>query len=274
MTVPPRASALRRSARAAAVVTGMVLLGGHAAWAVTIARGAATVPDPLVAGADGTLLDDTAVAPATGAAAPIVAPVAGTAGVAGAAGPQRLGGWAERLSPRVGVPAVALAAYGAAEVRLAAEDPACHLSWVALAGIGAVESDHGRFRGAALGADGRSDPPVVGIPLDGNGVAAIADSDGGRFDGDGVHDRAVGAMQFIPGTWRRWGADGDGDGVADPFVLPDAALAAGRYLCHAGAGDLRDGAAWRRAVLAYNASSAYVARVTRASNGYAAASRG
>ncbi|WP_143448691.1 lytic transglycosylase domain-containing protein [Kineosporia sp. A_224] len=271
MTVPHRPSALRRAARAAAVVTGVVLLGGQAAWAVTIARGAATVQDPLAVGAEGAVLDDTAAAPVAGAAAPAAAPARGAAGTAG---PQRLRGWAEGLSPRVGVPAVALAAYGAAEVRLAAEDPACHLSWVALAGIGAVESDHGRFRGAALGADGRSDPPVVGIPLDGNGVAAVADSDGGRFDGDAVHDRAVGAMQFIPGTWRRWGADGDGDGVADPFVLPDAALAAGRYLCHAGAGDLRDGAAWRRAVLAYNASSAYVARVTQASNGYAAASRG
>src|SRR5207237_2973190 len=28
---------------------------------------------------------------------------------------------------------------------------------------------------------------------------------------------AVGWMQFMPSTWLRWGVDGDGDGVADPW---------------------------------------------------------
>ena len=169
---------------------------------------------------------------------------------------------------------MALAAYGAAEVRLAKEDRGCHLSWVALAGIGRIESDHGRYGGAVLGEDGRSTPRIVGVPLDGNGVAAIGDSDGGTLDGDTVHDRAVGPLQFIPSTWRRWGADGDGDGTADPNSLPDAALAAGRYLCAAGRGDLRTGPAWTRAVLAYNNSGDYLRKVTAASNGYVVAAAG
>ncbi len=46
-----------------------------------------------------------------------------------------------------------------------------------------------------------------------------------------TYDRAVGPMQFLPGTWGRWGSDGDRDGVSDPQDVDDAALAAARYLC-------------------------------------------
>ena len=41
-------------------------------------------------------------------------------------------------------------------------------------------------------------------------------------------------MQFIPSTWALYGADGNGDGVADPFNIFDAAAAAAHYLCRAG----------------------------------------
>jgi membrane-bound lytic murein transglycosylase B len=174
----------------------------------------------------------------------------------------------------VGIPAVALGAYGSAELTLAAQRPGCHLSWAALAGIGSVESDHGRYRGAVLQSDGTSKPPIVGIPLDGHGAAVVRDSDGGRLDGDPQYDRAVGPMQFLPSTWRHYGADGDGDGVASPFSLNDAALAAGRYLCAAGGGDLRTAQAWSAAVLAYNNSGAYLAEVTTRGNAYAARSFG
>ena len=189
-------------------------------------------------------------------------------------GPGRVVGWAQRLSPRVGIPAVALGAYGSAELTLAAERPGCHLSWAALAGIGSVESDHGRYGGAVLQADGTSKPPIIGIPLDGRGGAVVRDSDGGRYDGDPVYDRAVGPMQFLPSTWRRYGADGDGDGVANPFSLNAAARAAGRYLCAAGGGDLRTAQAWSAAVLTYNDSGTYLAEVTARGNAYAARSFG
>jgi len=154
-----------------------------------------------------------------------------------------------------GVPTTAMAAYSRA-----AELADCGISWTLIAAIGRVESNHGRFAGAVLSTDGLSTPPIIGIPLTGNGTARILDSDGGRFDGDTVHDRAVGPMQFIPTTWALHGADGNGDGRRDPFNINDAALATGNYLCAAG-GDLTSGAGRARAVFAYNHSDEYVATV-------------
>jgi hypothetical protein len=42
---------------------------------------------------------------------------------------------------------------------------------------------------------------------------------------------AQGLSQFMPGTWGRWGVDGDGDGVADPFNPLDAIPSQARYDC-------------------------------------------
>nr|WP_245790317.1 lytic transglycosylase domain-containing protein [Streptomyces monashensis] len=67
-------------------------------------------------------------------------------------------------------------------------------------------------------------------------------------------------MQFIPSTWARWGADGNGDGRSDPNNVYDAALAAGRYLC-AGGRDLSNPADLDRAILGYNHSDAYLRTV-------------
>ena len=159
-----------------------------------------------------------------------------------------------------GIPTVALNAYRVAAARVANTDPSCGIDWSLLAGIGRVESNHGRFAGAVLNARGTSTPRIVGIALDGSRSAFIGDSDNGGLDGDTVYDRAVGPMQFIPSTWARWGVDANGDGIADPFNINDAALAAARYLCAAG-GDLRTSAGEVAAVLAYNYSDEYVARV-------------
>ncbi|HEY3630096.1 MAG TPA: lytic murein transglycosylase [Jatrophihabitantaceae bacterium] len=168
-----------------------------------------------------------------------------------------------------GIPSVALNAYRVAAARVADVQPGCGVDWSLLAGIGRVESDHGRFAGAALHADGTSTSRIIGIPLDGSHSALIRDTDGGRLDGDRVFDRAVGPMQFIPSTWAHWGADADGDGVADPFDINDAALAAARYLCAAG-GDLRTTAGRIAAVLSYNHSDEYVARVLALAAAYRA----
>ena len=72
------------------------------------------------------------------------------------------------------------------------------LSWTVLAGVGKVESDHGRA------------PTLV--------------SSAG----------AQGPMQFEPGTWVRYGVDGDSDGRADPFDPADAIASAAGYLCAIG----------------------------------------
>ncbi|MEV6650819.1 lytic murein transglycosylase [Streptomyces sp. NPDC051219] len=157
-----------------------------------------------------------------------------------------------------GVPATVLDAYLRAESALADSDPGCHLRRQLLAAIGQVES--GQARGGRVTADGTTLAPILGPRLDGDRFALIRDTDGGAYDGDSAYDRAVGPMQFIPSTWAGWGADGNGDGRADPNNVYDAALAAGRYLCAAG-GDLADPAGLDRAILGYNHSEAYLRTV-------------
>ena len=159
------------------------------------------------------------------------------------------------------IPAAALRAYKRSARILSAVSPRCQLSWTLLAGIGRVESDHGRYAGARLGTDGVSRPLILGLPLNGVGpVAAIRDSDNGRLDKDAKWDRAVGPMQFIPTTWDAVGVDGDGDGTRSPSDIDDAALAAAVYLCAGSVGvDARK--AMRGALHRYNHSEEYVALV-------------
>jgi membrane-bound lytic murein transglycosylase B len=165
-------------------------------------------------------------------------------------------------------PLVALDAYYRAAKRLAGEAPACRIRWSLLAGIGKTESGHGTFRGATLDAAGAVTRAIIGIPLDGtDGTARITDTDGGRFDGDTAFDRAVGPMQFIPSTWRRWGRDGNGDGRTDPQNLYDAALTAAVYLCNVGSG-LDGDAGMRDAVFGYNQDGGYVDTVVGRAHGY------
>jgi Transglycosylase SLT domain len=166
-----------------------------------------------------------------------------------------------------GIPDVALNAYRVAAARMANAQPGCGIDWALLAGIGREESDHGRFAGATLDADGTSTPPIVGIALNGHGTALIPDTDLGRLDGDTGYDRAVGPMQFIPSTWAAYGSDANGDGRADVFNINDAALGAARYLCAAG-GNLRSHAGRVAAVLAYNHSDEYLAQVLTLAEAY------
>ncbi|WP_246170325.1 lytic transglycosylase domain-containing protein [Pseudonocardia hierapolitana] len=176
--------------------------------------------------------------------------------------------WSATAAERSGVPARALRAYAAAELAQRSATPECRLSWSTLAGIGRVESDHGRFGGARVGTDGAARPSIIGPPLDGSpGVREIRDTDGGRLDGDTTFDRAVGPMQFLPGTWARYGADGNGDGVRDPNQLDDAALAAAGYLCADGR-DTASGEGWWAGVLTYNSSVAYARLVWAAADRY------
>ncbi|MFB4425263.1 lytic transglycosylase domain-containing protein [Streptomyces sp. QL37] len=161
-------------------------------------------------------------------------------------------------SAEAGIPATVLAAYKRAEKDLASTDAACRLPWQLLAAIGKVES--GQARGGKVDANGTTFSPILGPALNGQGFALIKDTDGGAYDGDSTHDRAVGPMQFIPSTWATWGQDGNGDGRKDPNNVYDAALAAGRYLC-AGPRDLSLATDLDRAVLSYNHSTEYLRTV-------------
>jgi murein DD-endopeptidase MepM/ murein hydrolase activator NlpD len=64
---------------------------------------------------------------------------------------------------------------------------------------------------------------------------------------------AVGWMQFMPDTWLRWGTDGNGDGVADPWNPDDGVYSAARYLAAAGGRTDISGA-----IFSYNHAQWYV----------------
>ena len=129
---------------------------------------------------------------------------------------------------RADIPRGYLAAYRAAAPRTCPG-----LSWTVLAGIGKVESDHGRAQ----------------LP----GVRSGWNSAG-----------AAGPMQFGIGkgragnAWTRFGRDYDHDGHTSVYDPGDAIPAAARYLCYAGAPHRLD-----TALYAYNHSASYVAKVKR-----------
>lgn len=178
------------------------------------------------------------------------------------------GAWAGTRSVRLRIPVVALQAYGYAEAAAARATPKCHLTWTTLAGIGKIESDHGQTGGSVLQDDGRSVPPIVGAPLDGqNGRQSIADTDQGQLDTDRSWDRAVGPMQFLPATWKQYGVDADADGVIDINDIDDAALTAAAFLCENGR-DLSTLEGWNAAIHAYNVPEEYRAAVFNATNDY------
>ena len=109
------------------------------------------------------------------------------------------------------------------------------LDWAYLAAIGKVETDHGRLRAP--------------------GVTAGANSAG-----------AMGPMQFLADTWRRYGVDGNQDGRRDVYDAADAIPGAARYLKASGAP-----ADWPGAIFAYNHAAWYVATVQEWAARYRAA---
>jgi Transglycosylase SLT domain len=121
------------------------------------------------------------------------------------------------------IPVSYLAAYRQAGARYA-------IPWQVLAGIGAVETDHGRS-------------PAPGV-----------------HSGVNRYGCCAGPMQFSitdgpPSSWARYRVDADHDGVADVYDPDDAINAAGNYL-HALLGNAHGDL--RIAILGYNHSPAYV----------------
>lgn len=252
-------------------ITIFVAAGALAGVIIAVANVSRHQPPPVKSGPppfEVPLLDV-----ARGSAIPAVAPVAPKSGrTTGRPTDVEIRKWASDLSARTQVPTRSLLAYAKAELAVRTQKPGCRLNWSTLAGVGRVESHHGSIHGSAVGADGRTTPPIIGVPLDGSpGVKAVPDTDRGRLDGDKRWDHAVGAMQFLPKTWLRYAIRANGDGHApDPQNIDDAALAAGRFLCAHG-GNLSTADGWWRAVYAYNHSVDYCRNVFSGADAYAKA---
>ena len=155
------------------------------------------------------------------------------------------------------IPAMALSAYRNAERMMAVAQPGCGVSWNLLAGIGRIESMHAY--GGATDSRGTAVRPIYGPALDGTlpGNEVIVQN---RNAERVTYARAMGPMQFLPGTWSRYASDGDGDGKAEVQNLFDSTLAAARYLC-SGNMNLRDQSHVMSAILRYNNSVAYARNV-------------
>jgi Transglycosylase SLT domain len=101
------------------------------------------------------------------------------------------------------------------------------LDWAILAGIGKVECDHGRDPDPSCTEEGAVNAAGAGGPA-----------------------------QFLASTWRRYGVDGDGDGVIDRWDPTDAILSMANYLRSSGAPQN-----YEAAIFAYNHAGWYVAEV-------------
>ncbi|WP_148574009.1 lytic transglycosylase domain-containing protein [Nocardioides caldifontis] len=245
--------------KATALVPLAVLSG---AWTASLAVTSATADDSRGGGQlpDGTTVPSEAIEDPASVAAP------------GEIAPGIPNGQADKVVKNAstnGIPSAALAAYQRAAQVIDSADPSCNIEWPLIAAIGRVESDHGRYGGNTLTAEGVTEPGIYGIALDGtNGTAKITDTDAGRYDNDQSYDRAVGPMQFIPSTWAVVGVDGDGDGQRNPQDIDDAALATAVYLC-SGDEDLATRPGQEAAVYRYNHSDDYVRLVLSIMAAYA-----
>jgi hypothetical protein len=162
-----------------------------------------------------------------------------------------------------GIPPIVFSAYLDAESNADTVADGCQVPWPVVAGIWKVESNHATQPGHTINPAGTITPPLYGPILDGStaGAAIIGDTDQGVLDANPTWDRAVGPGQFLPGSWRAYGQDGNDDGVVDPQNVYDAALATVAHLCIASPGDYTNPRDLERALRRYNNSPEYVATV-------------
>jgi hypothetical protein len=152
---------------------------------------------------------------------------------------------------RTDIPTVAQTAY-----QQAAANACDEITWPILAGIGKVESDHGRHNGATLLPNGHSTPPILGPELDGTGTGGnTTPLPVGQWHHQwglsATWQQALGPMQFLPGTFAHYAPSPE----ATPHNIHHAAQAAANLLCDHNPNKIET------AVLAYNHSTDYVDQV-------------
>ncbi|UFS93398.1 hypothetical protein [Nocardia huaxiensis] len=159
-----------------------------------------------------------------------------------------------------GIPEIALASYAYAASVMDRSATGCHIGWPTLAAIGAVASDHGRAGGATLGRDATVSPALRALSRENMESRTVADTDGGRIDGDNHQDVPMGPMQLMPSVWEQWSVSARNETTASPDNLDDAALSVARLLCAAG-GDLATAEGWAKAVAAVNPAASFASAV-------------
>ena len=142
--------------------------------------------------------------------------------------------WASRTSQWLDIPLRAMTGYAKATVTLTKEMPGCHLSWVTLAALGKVTTDHGRVQGRHLAENGVPDRPL--------GTIEVRDF----YDKVVSTANAAGPLQLSPATWAKFQTSASG-GKPEVQNVDDAALTAGHALCYGGR-DLSQGQTWWDAI--------------------------
>lgn len=243
---------IRKWGRAAAgrALIALIMVGALATSAWLLVRSPSQAPSTVAA----VPVDQQPAGNAASAAGPSVLEVSAPVQ---AQAPQEQGKndleqWAAGLSGALDIPERALIGYANGELTLRKEQPDCHLSWVTLAGIGKASSNHGRYNGDSLNADGVAAKPLGAVPLQG---AA----------GEAASEQRSGPMQLTQAEWKK------AKGTGNPQDIDDASIAAGRVLC-AGGTDLEAGQSWWNAIDSYRNSDLFRQQVLGNAQLYAALS--
>src|SRR3954467_4933686 len=160
----PLARALVLGLPLAAMTCTLAASGQQTRWLVPSAQSSGNqtwldglvgqVPDDMPPPSHAPVPPDVAVLPFGGDPQVLVLPQPGTPGDSGVRGSSASASGDTSGLTCSGIPVRVLKAYVAAERQSATLDPDCHISWSLLAGIGRVESDHGRYGGAQVGTNG------------------------------------------------------------------------------------------------------------------------
>ncbi|MDT7798514.1 MAG: hypothetical protein QOI78_1947 [Actinomycetota bacterium] len=168
--------------------------------------------------------------------------------------------WASKTSQWLDIPLRAMTGYAKATVTLTKEIPGCHLSWVTLAAVGKVTSDHGRAQGRHIAETGAMDKALGTVEVRDfyNKVVSTAN--------------AAGPMQLSPAIWGKYKASANGSNP-DLQNIDDAALTTGRALCADGH-DLSQGQTWWDSVSALQSAPLFLHRTLATVNVYGTVGQG
>ena len=168
--------------------------------------------------------------------------------------------WASKTSEWLDIPLRAMTGYAKATVKLTKEDPGCHLSWVTLAAIGKVTTDHGRNGGGRILTTGAMDKPI--------GTIEVRDF----YNRVVSTPNASGPMQLAPAIWTKYKASASG-GKPDPQNVDDAALTTANALCADGH-DLSQGQTWWDSVSTLQSAPLFLHRTLATVNVYGTVGQG